>query len=73
MPSIAAIMITAVSNPISKGHSEGGWLALLTCETQSNLVEQNNQFLKAISAKFQADEAKSSRAAKICGDSHRDD
>jgi hypothetical protein len=34
-----------------------GWLALLTCETPSNLAEQNSRFLEAISAKFQADQA----------------
>jgi hypothetical protein len=34
-----------------------GWLALLTCETPSNLAEQNNRFLEAISTKFQADQA----------------
>jgi hypothetical protein len=34
-----------------------GWLALLTCETPSNLAEQNSRFLEGISAKFQADQA----------------
>jgi hypothetical protein len=34
-----------------------GWLALLTCETPSNLAEHNNRFLEAISARFSAEQA----------------
>jgi len=34
-----------------------GWLALLTCETPSNLAEHNNLFLEAISGRFSAEQA----------------
>jgi len=41
-----------------------GWLALLTCETPSNLAEHNNRFLEAISGRFAAEEAQRTELQK---------
>ena len=41
-----------------------GWLALLTCETPSNLAENNNRFLEAISAKFATEQTQRTELQK---------
>ena len=41
-----------------------GWLALLTCETPSNLAEHNNRFLEAISGRFEAERAQRTELQK---------
>ena len=41
-----------------------GWLALLTCETPSNLAEHNHRFLEAISAKFATEQTQRTELQK---------
>ena len=61
------VAYTAKYEPTDEiGHicQAAGWLALLTCETPSNLAEHNNRFLEAISARFAAEQTQRSDLQK---------